>query len=205
MKKATLLFVTLFFGVSGNAVAADDGAIKRGSAKAFYCTSCHGYNGMGTATNSELAGRSSSELEKRLLAAKKGKSSIKKTLLNRFSDSDIQEIAAYFGSLKKTARGEVSYIRDIEPIIHNRCVECHSSEGEGKHVSGLDLRNYDGLMKGTSQEAGKMITPGSSIGSSLMVMLTRKDYLRMPFGQSPLADDEIRIIGSWIDQGAKNN
>ncbi len=50
-----------------------------------------------------------------------------------------------------------------------------------------------------------MITPGSSIGSSFMVMLTRKDYLRMPFGQSPLSDDEISIIGSWIDQGARNN
>ena len=107
---------------------------------------------MGTATNSELAGRSSRDLEKILLAAKKGKPSIKKTLLSRFSDSDIQELAAYFGSLKKTARGEVSYIRDIYPIINNRCVECHSSEGEGKHVSGLDLRSYDGLMNGTSQE-----------------------------------------------------
>ncbi len=204
MKKATLLFVTLFLGVSGSAVAADDGAIKRGAAKAFYCTDCHGYNGVGTATNSELAGKNSSELEKTLIASKKGKSSMKKTLLDKFSDSDLQEIAAYFGSLKKTGRGEVSYARDIDPIINIRCAECHSSEGEGKHVSGLDLTNYDGLMKGTNQ-GGKMITPGSAIGSSFMVMVTRKDHLRMPFGKSPLADDEIRAIRSWIDQGAKNN
>ncbi len=210
MNKLILLFVTLFFGLSGVAVAAgdDDGVIKRGSAKAFYCTGCHGYNGMGSATTVELAGRNSSELEKSLLEGKKGKSALKKTLMKRFSDSDIKEIAAYFGSLKKTGRGEVSYIRDIDPIINSRCAECHSSEGgsegEGKHVSGLDLTNYDGLMRGTNQ-GGKMITPGSSIGSSFVVMLTRKDYLRMPFGQAPLADDEIYIIRSWIDQGAKNN
>ncbi len=204
MKALILLFVLLSFGVSGFAVAASNGEIKRGAAKAFYCTGCHGYNGMGTATNTALAGRDSAELAKTLLEAKKGKSSLKKGLLKNFSDSDLKEIAAYFGSLKKTARGEVSYSRDINPIINIRCAECHSSEGEGKHVSGLDLTNYDGLMKGTNQ-GGRMITPGSAINSSFMVMVTRNDHLRMPYGKSPLSDDEIRVISDWIDQGAKNN
>ncbi|MCF6236655.1 MAG: hypothetical protein L3J70_09845 [Gammaproteobacteria bacterium] len=204
MKISILLFVTLFFGLSGFAIAADDGAIKRGAAKAFYCTDCHGYNGMGTTTNSELAGLNSAALEKILLTSKKGKSSMKQGLLKNFSDSDIHEIAAYFGSLKKTGRGEVSYARDIGPIISIRCAECHSSEGEGKHVSGLDMTHYDGLMKGT-QEGGKMITPGSAINSSFMVMVTRKDHLRMPYGKSPLSDDEVRVISKWINQGAKNN
>ncbi len=70
--------------------------------------------------------------------------------------------------------------------------------------SGLNLTSYEGLMAGTKQ-GGALIEPGHSTSSTFMVMITRKDYLRMPYGAAPLSDDELRVIRTWIDQGAKNN
>ena len=112
-------------------------------------------------------------------------------------------MAAYFSSLKESNRGEVSDQRDIRPLLANRCQECHSSKGEGATKSGLFLESYTALMKGTSQ--GSIVEAGSSISSTLMVMVTRHDNLRMPYGQIPLSDEEIRVIKNWIDQGAQDN
>ncbi len=205
MKKTLLLAASLLTGFSGVATASSDAAkIQRGAAKAFYCTGCHGYNGMGTRGAPALAGRDATELTNRLIQFKKTKSKLKANLLTRFSEDDMAEIGAYFASLKKTARDEASYERDIAPILSIRCVECHSGEGEGAYTSGLNLSNYTSLMNGT-KEGGQLIVPDSAMNSSFMIMLTRKDHLRMPYGKSALSDDEIRVIRKWIDQGAKNN
>ncbi len=206
MKKTLALAVTLLLGFAGTANASngDDAKIQRGAAKAFYCTGCHGYNGMGTRGASELAGRDADELTNKLIHYKKTKSKLKLNLLARFTEEDMAEIGAYFASLKKTERDEASFERDVKPILEMRCVECHSSGGAGAQASGLNLTNHSSLMAGT-KEGGQLITPGSAMTSSFLVMLTRKDHLRMPFGKSPLSDEEVRVIRKWIDQGAKNN
>ena len=205
MKKSLLFVFALAAGVQGAALASNDAAsVQRGAAKAFFCTDCHGYNGMGTLTAPAIAGEDKETMVKQLLAAKKKRSSIKGTILAKFDNSDIEDLAAYFSSLKKTPRGVASYERDIKPIIGSRCVSCHMSEGEGSNKSGLEMDTYESLMKGTRQ-GGALIVPGSPETSTFMVMLTRQDHLRMPYGQSPLSDGEIRVISKWIEQGAKNN
>ncbi|MFC1748400.1 c-type cytochrome [Pseudomonadota bacterium] len=207
MKKTILLAASLLMSLNGFAAASassDAVKINRGAAKSFYCTGCHGYNGMGTKGASELAGRDADELTNKLIKFKKTKSKLKQNLLARFSEEDMAEVGAYFASLKKTPRDQASFERDITPILTMRCVECHSGEGEGAHTSGLNLANHGSLMSGT-KEGGQLIVPGSAMTSSFMVMLTRKDHLRMPYGKSPLSDDEVRVIRKWIDQGAKNN
>lgn len=202
MKTTLLILLTALFGVNGIA-AGDEGSIQRGEAKAFYCTGCHGYNGMGTAAPA-LAGKDEAQLRGKLMAFKQKKSSIMGLQLARFSETDLKDLAAYFASLKSTPPGQASYERDIEPIIQWRCIICHSAGGEGARKSGLDLSSYQALMKGT-KEGGELIVPGSPETSSFMVMVIRKDHLRMPFGAPPLADDEIRVLRTWIKQGAKNN
>ena len=205
MNKMLLLLMTVLLGATGIAAAADaGGSIQRGGAKAFFCTGCHGYNGMGTPSVPELAGKDESELLDKLTAFKKKKSSIMGLQLTKFSDDDLKDLAAYFASLKKSPRGQASYERDIEPIIQWRCIACHTAGGEGASKSGLDLSSYKALMEGTNK-GGDLIVPGSPEASSFIVMVTRKDHLRMPFGAAPLSDDEIRVIRFWIEQGAKNN
>lgn len=206
MKRVLFVLVASLVAMAGMTTAsADSGSTNKGGAKAFYCTGCHGYNGMGSNKDAPaLAGRNFEELHGKLVAFKKKKTSIMGLQLAKFSQTDLKDLAAYFSSLKASPRGEASYARDIEPIIQWRCVSCHTSGGEGSDKSGLILTSYDALMAGTTQ-GGNLIVPGSPTSSSFMVMVTRKDHLRMPFGAPPLADDEVRVIKAWIEQGAKNN
>jgi hypothetical protein len=62
----------------------------------------------------------------------------------------------------------VTYEKDIEPILGNKCAFCHSGNlKEGK----LDLGSYEGLMKGGKR--GKPVVPGKA-GASLLVKLAGK-------------------------------
>jgi len=47
--------------------------------------------------------------------------------------------------------GEVSFQKDVQPILIDYCVSCHhpSPTAKGYAKSGLDLTSYEGLMKGT--------------------------------------------------------
>lgn len=205
MKRMLFVLAASLITLAGiTTVSAEEGSAHKGGAKAFYCTGCHGYNGMGSKSLTALAGRDETELLAKLKAFKRKKSSIMGLQLAKFSDEDLRDLAAYFATLKRSARGEASYARDIEPVIQWRCVGCHTTGGEGTDKSGLNLTSYDALMAGTTQ-GGNLIVPGSPTSSSFMVMVTRKDHLRMPFGAPPLSDDEVRVIRAWIEQGAKNN
>lgn len=205
MKTALVLLAASLLAGTGVVRAADNtGSVERGAAKAFFCTGCHGYNGMGGPSAPELAGKSVAEMEAKLKKYQQQKGSLMGSVVAKFKGSDLDDLNAYFASLKKSARGEASYARDIHPIIAWRCIACHAAEGEGAAKSGLNLTSYEGLMAGTKQ-GGALIEPGHSASSSFMVMITRKDHLRMPYGAAPLSDDELRVIRTWIDQGAKNN
>src|SRR5690348_4480878 len=62
----------------------------------------------------------------------------------------------------------VLYEKDVEPILINKCLVCHSGAvKEGK----LDLGTYEGVMKGGKR--GKSVVPGKS-PESLLVRLAGK-------------------------------
>lgn len=203
MKKTLTVLVALLAGLNTAAYAADTGSASRGAAKAFFCTGCHGYNGMGTYAVPELAGRDAGDLMGRLGNLKK-KATAMAPMFAKFNEEDFKDLVAHFSALPKTGRGEASYARDIQPIIHANCISCHSADGEGAKKSGLNMSSYEDLMDGTKQ-GGALVVAGSPANSSFMVMVTRKDHLRMPYGGGALADDEIRVIRAWIEQGAKKN
>jgi WD40 repeat protein len=93
----------------------------------------------------------------------------------------------------------VTFEKDIEPILANKCQVCHSgSVKEGK----LDLSRYDLLRKGGKR--GEPIVPGKS-ADSLLVQLagkTRRPFMP-PRGEEPLTPEELALLKLWIDQGAK--
>jgi mono/diheme cytochrome c family protein len=103
------------------------------------------------------------------------------------------------------ASSEVSFKEDVFPIFKGRCVDCHQPGGSGFEESGLDLRTYEGLMKGTKY--GPMVTPGDPLTSNLIWLLDWKasPKLRMPHGTKKLSTCDRDAIRSWIRQGAKNN
>jgi WD40 repeat protein len=93
----------------------------------------------------------------------------------------------------------VTYEKDVEPILVNKCAFCHSGNlKEGK----LDLGSYEGLMKGGKR--GSPVLPGRSAESLLCKSAgkTQKPFMP-PKSEEPLSPDELAIIKLWIDQGAK--
>lgn len=109
-------------------------------------------------------------------------------------------------SIQAIAGNEVSYQREVRPILREYCVTCHVPGKKGFEASGLDLRNYRGLMKGTRH--GAVIKAGDSTASTLMALIEgRADpSLKMPHGaDEPLSPKKIGVLKKWIDQGAKDN
>jgi len=108
----------------------------------------------------------------------------------------------------------VSYSADVKPILESSCISCHAKSGEGKAASGFAVDDYESLMKGT--KFGKVVVPGSSMSSTLYLVVAQKTdpKIQMPPHHDDalaegrgvaLSDEKVGIIGTWIDQGAKNN
>lgn len=101
---------------------------------------------------------------------------------------------------------EISYKTDVRPLIQDYCLGCHLPGGKGYEKSGLDMRTYKALMKGT--KFGAVIKPGDSFASTLIMLVEgRADpSIKMPYGiNGSLSKDKIDLLKKWIDQGAKNN
>ena len=109
------------------------------------------------------------------------------------------------GTWSPAAADPVSFKEDVFPILELRCLGCHQPGGEGYEKSGLDMRTYEGLMKGTNH--GPMIIPGSIIKSNLLAMIDRRtsSELWMPHGKKQLSICERQAIRFWVAQGARNN
>ncbi len=103
------------------------------------------------------------------------------------------------------ATAQVSFKEDVFPIIELRCLECHQPKGEGYERSGLDLRTYESLMKGTKY--GSMITPGSWIESNLLAVIDHRTahQIWMPHNKKALSKCELLTFRHWVMQGARNN
>ncbi len=100
---------------------------------------------------------------------------------------------------------QVSFKEDVFPSIELRCLECHQPGGIGYETSGLDLRTYESLMRGTKY--GPMITPGSWIESNLLAVIDHRTAreIWMPHKKKALSKCEQLSFRYWVMQGAKNN
>lgn len=82
---------------------------------------------------------------------------------------------------------EVSFSKDILPIMESNCVGCHNSKNPS---AGFDLSNY----KGVSNKPSIVLSSVKQDGSAKSMPLSYK-----------LADSLIQKINCWIYQGSKNN
>ncbi len=109
-------------------------------------------------------------------------------------------------ALSAPSQQEVSYKKDVSQIIHDYCLNCHEPGGKGFETSGLDMRTYQSMMKGT--KFGAVIKPGDSFTSIMIQVVEGRVHasIKMPYGMAGgLSKEKIGILKKWVDQGAKDN
>lgn len=103
------------------------------------------------------------------------------------------------------SKQDVSFARDVNPILQKDCSGCHVTGGKGYLASGFSVESYASVIKGT--KFGPVIVPGSSVSSTLARLIDHKadPSINMPQGKPQLSKGHVELIAAWIDQGAKNN
>jgi len=94
----------------------------------------------------------------------------------------------------------VSFVRDLAPVLQQKCVACHGPE---KQQGGYRVDSLERLMKpGDSEEAP--VAAGDPARSHLMQLLTAADEDdRMPQKDDPLPATVVAKFRRWIEDGAQ--
>ena len=94
---------------------------------------------------------------------------------------------------------DAAFFREkIEPLLRERCYECHSHAGKMK--GGLTLDSRSGWVEGG--ESGPAIIPGKPDASLLIRAIRRLDEdLSMP-PKKPLPPGEVALLTEWVRLGA---
>jgi len=101
------------------------------------------------------------------------------------------------GSTPSGSTAQVSFTKDILPILQNSCVSCHGGEKTSK---GLDLKTFASLMTGSQN--GAVVVAGDASNSKLIQSIQSG---KMPKRGGPLPADQIQLLVNWVNAGATNN
>jgi len=94
----------------------------------------------------------------------------------------------------------IDYLRDVKPILRERCYACH---GSLRQKAGLRLDSAVLIRKGG--KGGPVVVPGKSADSPLIDAVLGRGRPRMPPEKEgpPLTEKQIAVLQGWIDAGAK--
>ena len=102
---------------------------------------------------------------------------------------------------------QVSYRMDIEPILNDKCIMCHTPpNGIGYKATGLNMYSYESLINGTIY--GPVVLAGDSQRSIINKLVEgRSGKLRetMHKESKALSKEEVMLLKLWVDQGALHN
>ena len=89
--------------------------------------------------------------------------------------------------------------REIKPFVVRSCVSCHNAESKR---GGFRMDSARAILKGGN--SGPAVLPGKSGDSIIIHAVTGKENVeQMPPKGAKLSKDEISLLRSWIDSGAK--
>ena len=99
------------------------------------------------------------------------------------------------GVANSFGREDDVFLDRVVPIFQARCLECHRA---GLSKGDFSLEDADSFFE------GDYIERGDSANSHFVELISSQDSHRaeMPKNGSPLTDDQIKVIRSWIDSGA---
>ncbi|HET6576063.1 MAG TPA: PSD1 and planctomycete cytochrome C domain-containing protein [Fimbriiglobus sp.] len=95
-----------------------------------------------------------------------------------------------------SAAGPVDYLRDIKPLLKQRCYACH---GALKQKGKLRLDTVAAMTVGGRN--GPAVSPGDLPGSILLERVSDPDHRMPPIGK-PLTETQIALLKGWIQHGA---
>ena len=90
--------------------------------------------------------------------------------------------------------GDVSFTRQVAPLLVTRCGRCHVQNARGE----FSMATYVSLSKGTKD--GAVILAGNGRGSRIVEVIASGD---MPRGGGKVTPEEMALLTAWIDAGAK--
>ncbi|HTQ08166.1 MAG TPA: c-type cytochrome domain-containing protein [Polyangiaceae bacterium] len=132
------------------------------------------------------------------------------TYLTRYAPGPLKELlggtpapaASASSAAKEPAREPRLYADVIQPILNERCVQCH---GQEKVKGSLRLDSLASLEKGG--EDGSVVTPGNPDDSPLLtrtLLPTSDDDHMPPEGKPGLTAPETATVRFWIERGAND-
>ncbi len=93
---------------------------------------------------------------------------------------------------------EVSFVKQVGPLLQSKCVSCHGENAAGK----LRLDSFAEMKKGG--KSGLLLQLGNPQRSLIMARVAAPlPAQRMPKDGEPLAKEELELLANWIKQGAK--
>ncbi len=103
---------------------------------------------------------------------------------------------------RATGKETVSFSLDVAPLLVKNCTGCHIDAM--RNQGGLQMDTFARLLRGG--DSGEIVLPGKSAESLLIKKLKGAagiEGVQMPAGgRPPLAEKEIQLISTWIDEGA---
>lgn len=105
---------------------------------------------------------------------------------------------------KPVPKKELSFNRDIRPILSENCYKCHGPD-QKEAKAGLRLDTFELATK--SRTRGAAIVPGKPDESQLLKRVSpeAKNRIMPPksSGMKPLTEEQIATLRQWIQEGAK--
>ena len=99
--------------------------------------------------------------------------------------------------LEAMPQADISYSKDVYPILESRCGKCHMGSFTSEN---LNMETYDSLMVGSQN--GVVIIAGNAKESLLARKILKGE---MPKRGPKLTPAQVQIIIDWINAGAPNN
>jgi hypothetical protein len=99
--------------------------------------------------------------------------------------------------LEAIPQADISYSKDVYPILESRCGKCHMGSFTSEN---LNMETYDSLMAGSQN--GAVIVAGNAKESLLARKILKGE---MPKRGPKLTPAQVQIIIDWINAGAPNN
>lgn len=146
-----LLAAAVLAAIACTAGAAD---IEAGKKKAALCQACHGPEGNSVVpANPSIAGQPAQFISTALFFFREGnrKDPLMSPIAAQLSNADMNDIAAYFASTKRTTTHKASAESlAAGPAMSQQymCTQCHGPQLKGtQHIPGIAGQGYDYLLK----------------------------------------------------------